>query len=245
MASLDGFPSQSCASVCPFRPQARRASLQRTATGQRWNNVAAPARLGHAAGGRRQRSTAPREAGVRHRKNLRCRKHEWPRARWNTHARWAAMLVSRRELRVLVTTANGPQLLEHVDQPNVYWARNCSGTRHWGRELFRSNFTATLGCSGWTFSSGPRGAFCWGRGHWRNVLFAWVFGRAHELAMDFHKHQQSQLFGLYMAMSLEPFDRATDLSKEASDGNLWKLRPTPSRRKLRVFVRTGSHTSFV
>ena len=31
-----------------------------------------------------------------------------------------------RELRVLVTTANGPQLLEHVDQPNVYWARNCS-----------------------------------------------------------------------------------------------------------------------
>ena len=31
-----------------------------------------------------------------------------------------------RELRVLVTTANGPQLLEHVDHPNVYWARNCS-----------------------------------------------------------------------------------------------------------------------
>ena len=31
-----------------------------------------------------------------------------------------------RELRVLVTAANGPQLLEHVDQPNVYWARNCS-----------------------------------------------------------------------------------------------------------------------
>ena len=31
-----------------------------------------------------------------------------------------------RELRVLVTTANGPQLLEHVDWPNVYWARNCS-----------------------------------------------------------------------------------------------------------------------
>ena len=30
------------------------------------------------------------------------------------------------ELRVLVTTAKGPQLLEHVDQPNVYWARNCS-----------------------------------------------------------------------------------------------------------------------
>ena len=32
---------------------------------------------------------------------------------------------SWRALRVLVTTANGPQLLEHVDQPNVYWARNC------------------------------------------------------------------------------------------------------------------------
>ena len=75
-ASLDSFPSQCCASVCPFRPQARRASLQRTATGQRWNNVAAPARLEHAAGGRRQRCTAPREAGVRHRMNLRCRKHE-------------------------------------------------------------------------------------------------------------------------------------------------------------------------
>ena len=27
---------------------------------------------------------------------------------------------------MLVTTADGPQLLEHVDQPNVYWARNCS-----------------------------------------------------------------------------------------------------------------------
>ena len=31
-----------------------------------------------------------------------------------------------RKFRVLVTTANGLQLLEHVDQPNVYWARNCS-----------------------------------------------------------------------------------------------------------------------
>ena len=39
--------------------------------GQRQNNVAAPAR------GRRQRSTAHRGAGVRHRMNLRCRKHEW------------------------------------------------------------------------------------------------------------------------------------------------------------------------
>ena len=27
---------------------------------------------------------------------------------------------------LLVTTANVPQLLEHVDQPNVYWARSCS-----------------------------------------------------------------------------------------------------------------------
>ena len=61
-------------------------------------------------------------------------------------------------------------------------------------------------------------------------------------------------------------DSATALSKEASNENLWKLNPTPSRRKLRharpsrtrhhcnrrprggrlrVFVRTGSHTSFV
>ena len=63
--------------------------------------------------------------------------------------------------------------------------------------------------------------------------------------MDFHRHQQSQLFGLYMTMSVEPFDSATALSKEASDENLWKLKPTLSRRKLRVFVRTGSHTSFV
>ena len=31
-----------------------------------------------------------------------------------------------RELRVLVTTANRPQLLEHVDRPNVCCARNCS-----------------------------------------------------------------------------------------------------------------------
>ena len=46
-------------------------------------------------------------------------------------------------------------------------------------------------------------------------------------------------------MSVEPFDSATALSKEASDENLWKLKPTPSRRKLRVFVRTGSHTSCV
>ena len=53
--------------------------------------------------------------------------------------------------------------------------------------------------------------------------------------MDFHRHQQSQLFGLYVTMSVEPFDSATVLSKEASDGNLWKLKPTPSRRKLRVF----------
>ena len=28
------------------------------------------------------------------------------------------------------------------------------------------------------------------------VIFAWVFGQAHELAVDFHRHQQSQLFGL-------------------------------------------------
>ena len=48
-----------------------------------------------------------------------------------------------------------------------------------------------------------------------------------------------------MTMSAEPFDIAAALSKEASDENLWKLKPTPSRRKLRVFVRTGSHTSFV
>ena len=53
MASLDSFPSHSCASMGPFRSQAKRASLQRTATGQRWNNVAVPARLVHAAGGRR------------------------------------------------------------------------------------------------------------------------------------------------------------------------------------------------
>ena len=70
-----------------------------------------------------------------------------------------------------------------------------------------------------------------------------------ELAMDFHKHQRSahsltvcglfeQLFGLYMTMSMEPFDSAAcarcsrqfctlykALSKEASDDNLWKLKP--------------------
>ena len=60
--------------------------------------------------------------------------------------------------------------------------------------------------------------------------------------MDFHRHQHLQLFGLYMTMSVEPFDSATTLSKEASDENLWKLKPTPSRRKLRVFVRTGCST---
>ena len=71
----------------------------------------------------------------------------------------------------------------------------------------------------------------------------------YELAMDFHKQQQSahsltvrglfrQLFGLYMTMSVEPFDSAAcarcsrqfctlyeALSKEASDDNLWKLKP--------------------
>ena len=63
--------------------------------------------------------------------------------------------------------------------------------------------------------------------------------------MDFHRHQQLQLFGLYMATSVEPFDSVTALFKEASDDNLWKLKPTPSRPKLRAFVRTGSHTSCV
>ena len=38
------------------------------------------------------------------------------------------------------------------------------------------------------------------------VLFAWVLGLAHEFAMDFFMHQQSQLFGLYMTISAEPFD---------------------------------------
>ena len=71
----------------------------------------------------------------------------------------------------------------------------------------------------------------------------------YELAMDFHKRQRSahsltvrglfeQLSGLYMTMSVEPFDSAAcarcsrqfctlykDLSKEASDDNLWKLKP--------------------
>ena len=71
----------------------------------------------------------------------------------------------------------------------------------------------------------------------------------YELAMDFHKQQRSthsltvrglfeQLFGLYMTMSAEPFDSAAcarcsrqfctlykALSKEASDDNLWKLKP--------------------
>ena len=39
MASLDGFPSQSCASVCPFRPKARRASLQRIAVLQHFDVI--------------------------------------------------------------------------------------------------------------------------------------------------------------------------------------------------------------
>ena len=71
----------------------------------------------------------------------------------------------------------------------------------------------------------------------------------YELAMNFHKQQRSahsltvrglfeQLFGLYMTMSVEPFDSAAcarcsrqlctlykALSKEASDDNLWKLKP--------------------
>ena len=32
------------------------------------------------------------------------------------------------ELRVLATTTNGPNFLEHVDQPKECWARNCSDT---------------------------------------------------------------------------------------------------------------------
>ena len=75
----------------------------------------------------------------------------------------------------------------------------------------------------WAFSSGTRGAFWWSRDHWRSVLSVRVLGRAHELAMDFHKHQQSQLFGFYMVMSLEQFDSATALSKETSDENLYEV----------------------
>ena len=59
LAYLNSFPSHSCASVGLFRTQARKASLQRT-TSQ------------HPHG-----SCTPREAGVRHRMNLRCRKHEY------------------------------------------------------------------------------------------------------------------------------------------------------------------------
>ena len=63
MASLDSFPSHSSEP----KPGGRRCS---------GHNVA-PTRLVHAAAGRRQRSTAPREACVRHRMNRRCRKHEY------------------------------------------------------------------------------------------------------------------------------------------------------------------------
>ena len=35
-----------------------------------------------------------------------------------------------------------------------------------------------------------------GRGHWLAFSLAWVFDRPHELAMDFHKHQQSQVVRL-------------------------------------------------
>ena len=71
----------------------------------------------------------------------------------------------------------------------------------------------------------------------------------YDLAMDFRKQQRSahsltvqglfeQLFGLYVTMSVEPLDSAAcarcsrqfctlykALSKEASDDNLWKLKP--------------------
>ena len=75
------------------------------------------------------------------------------------------------------------------------------------------------------------------------VLFALFFGRAHKLGLP--QAPAVAVVRLVHDMSVEPFDSATALSKEACDENLWKLKPTPSRRKLRVFVRTGSHTSFV
>ena len=157
-----------------------------------------------------------------------------------------------RELRELVTTANGRTFRSTSTSPTcIGLATAVTLLRPWGTsrcctsELlarlchFRLLRNATLGPRAlseqfhsilwgvrvwvplWTSFSGTRGAFWWGRGQWRSVLFAWVFGRAHELAMDFHRHQQSQLFGLYMAMSLEQFDSATALSKETSDENLY------------------------
>ena len=84
---------------------------------------------------------------------------------------------------------------------------------------------------------------------WRSLCLGFQSTSRHlvpccfELAMDFPRQQHSQLFGMYMTMSVEPFHSATTLSKEASDENLWK--PTPSRRKLRNFVRTGSHVFVV
>ena len=47
---------------------------------------------------------------------------------------------------------------------------------------------------------------------------------------------QSQLFGLYMTMSVEPFDSATALSKEASDENLWKLKSSLREDGLTDFI---------
>ena len=175
-----------------------------------------------------------------------------------------------RELRVLVTTANVPQLLEHVNQPTVCWARNCSGldrggrpaaahrscwqgcatsrclgTRHSGRELFRSNSTAASGCAGVEAGAAsvdtfllelemPSGGV---------VATGWRF-----LCLGFRSSSRTR-DGLPQAPAVAivrlVYDSATALSKEASDENLWKLNPTPSRHKLRVSVRTGSHTSCV
>ena len=181
------------------------------------------------------------------------------------------------KFRVLVTTANGQQLLEHVDQSNVYWARNCSdfpwtvegvgllhirasgravplhvawGRDNSGRELFRDNSAAALGCA--CVDAGARQRPLWTifcRSLRCLLVGSWPIGWR-SLCLGFRSSSRTR-DGLPQAPAVAvvrlvhghvcgAVGQCTALSKEASDE-----KPTPSRRKLRVFVRTGIHTLHV
>ena len=130
-----------------------------------------------------------------------------------------------RELRVLVTSANGPKVLEHVHQPHVYKARNCRDIPWTAKDVPLLHIGAAGKAvplhAAWERDTGDVGSFaaalgCQAEllvGSWPSAQHSLCLEGSVELTMDFHKHQQSS------------FDSATALSKEASDDNLWKLKP--------------------
>ena len=129
-----------------------------------------------------------------------------------------------RELWVLVTSANGPKVLEHVHQPNVYNARNCRDITWTAKDVPLLHIGAAgraVPLHAWERDTGDVVSFAAALGCQAELLVGWWPSAQHslcsggsvELTMDFHKDQQS------------PFDSATALSKEASDDYLWKFKP--------------------